>query len=48
MIGRYTGREMGAIWSDENRFRTWLQIEILGCEAMNKLGMVPKLSLIHI
>ncbi len=41
MIPRYTGREIGAIWSDENRFRTWLRIEILGCEAMNKLGFVP-------
>lgn len=45
MIARYTGREMGAIWTDENKFRTWLKIEILACEAMNRLGMVPAADL---
>ena len=29
MIARYTGPEMGAIWTDENKFRTWLKIEII-------------------
>ncbi len=41
MIPRYTGKEMGAIWSDANRFSIWLDIEILACEAMNELGMIP-------
>jgi adenylosuccinate lyase len=36
---------MGNIWSDENKFRIWLQIEILACEAMNKLGVVPAADL---
>jgi adenylosuccinate lyase len=48
MILRYTGKEMGAIWTDENKFRTWLKIEILACEAMNKLGMVPAKDLANI
>jgi adenylosuccinate lyase len=45
MIPRYTLPEMGAIWTDENKFRTWLQIEVLACEAMNKLGQVPAADL---
>lgn len=32
---------MGAIWSDENRFRIWLEIEILACEAQMQMGIVP-------
>ena len=41
MIKRYTSPEMGAIWTEENEFRTMLKVEILACEAMNKLGFVP-------
>ena len=41
MIPRYTRPEMAAIWSDENRFRIWLEIEILACEAMAKAGHIP-------
>jgi len=41
MIPRYTGPEMGAIWTDENKFQTWLDIEIFACEAMHKLGQIP-------
>ena len=48
MIPRYTRPEMGAIWTDENKFRTWLQIEVLACEAMNKLGQVPAADLRNI
>jgi adenylosuccinate lyase len=36
---------MGAIWTDENKFSIWLQIEVLACEAMNKLGIVPDADL---
>ncbi len=39
---------MGAIWTDENKYRTWLQIEVLACEAMNRLGQVPDADLRNI
>jgi adenylosuccinate lyase len=45
MIPRYTSPEMGGIWTDENRFRIWLRIEVLACEAMHKLGLVPAADL---
>ncbi len=48
MIPRYTRPEMGAIWTDENKYRTWLQIEVLACEAMNRLGQVPSADLRNI
>ena len=41
MIDRYTHPDMGNIWTLENEFRTMLKVEILACEAMNKLGIVP-------
>jgi adenylosuccinate lyase len=41
MIERYTRPEIGAIWSDENRFRIWLEIETLAVEAQAELGVVP-------
>lgn len=42
MIPRYTREEMGKIWSDENRFRVWLEIETLACEARAEKGEIPK------
>ncbi len=45
MIPRYTRPEIGNIWSDENKFRIWLRIEILACEAMHKLGVIPAADL---
>ena len=45
MIDRYSREIMQRIWSDENRFRTWLQIEITACEALCKLGQVPEAAL---
>ncbi len=42
MIERYTLPEMGKIWKDEFKFKTWLQIEILACEARSELGEIPK------
>ncbi len=45
MIPRYTGPEMGAIWTDENKFAIWLKIEILACEAMHQMGQVPAADL---
>jgi adenylosuccinate lyase len=41
MIDRYSRPEMGAIWSSQNKFEIWMEIEILACEAQAKLGMVP-------
>lgn len=41
MIERYTLPEMGRIWSEENKFRTWLKVEILACEAFAELGQIP-------
>ena len=41
MIERYTGKKMGAIWSDQNKFSIWLRIEVLACEAMCRMGMIP-------
>jgi adenylosuccinate lyase len=42
LIPRYTRPEMGRIWSDENRFRTWLAVEIAATETLAEAGMVPK------
>ncbi|WP_339197742.1 adenylosuccinate lyase [Aeribacillus sp. FSL K6-8210] len=41
MIERYTRPEMGAIWTEENRFKAWLEVEILACEAWAELGVIP-------
>ncbi len=42
MIARYTRPEMGLIWSDENKFRTWLQVEVAASETLAEAGIVPK------
>ncbi len=42
MIPRYTRPEMARIWSDENRFRTWLAVEVAATEALAAAGIVPK------
>ena len=42
MIPRYTRAEMGRIWSEENRFRTWLRVEIAATETLAEAGIVPK------
>jgi adenylosuccinate lyase len=41
MIARYTRPEMGRIWSDENRFRAWLEVELAASEALAEHGEVP-------
>lgn len=41
MIERYTRPEMGAIWTEENKYRKWLDVEIAVCEAWNDLGKIP-------
>ncbi|MBB5181950.1 adenylosuccinate lyase [Planomicrobium koreense] len=42
MIARYTRPEMGAIWTEENRYNAWLEVEILACEAWAEIGDIPK------
>lgn len=42
MIPRYTRPEMGRIWSEENRFRTWLTVEVAATETLAEAGLVPK------
>jgi adenylosuccinate lyase len=42
LIPRYTRPEMGRIWSDENRFRTWLEVEVAATETLAEAGLVPK------
>jgi adenylosuccinate lyase len=41
MIARYTRPEMGAIWTDENRFQKWLDVEIAVCEVHADMGVIP-------
>ncbi len=42
VIPRYTRAEMARIWSDENRFRTWLAVEVAATETLAEAGLVPK------
>lgn len=42
MLQRYSRPEMAAIWTEENKFKAWLEVEILSCEAWSELGVIPK------
>jgi len=42
LIPRYTRPDMGRIWSEENRFRTWLAVEVAATETLAEAGLVPK------
>ncbi|MEX0805395.1 MAG: adenylosuccinate lyase, partial [Candidatus Binatia bacterium] len=48
MISRYTRPEMGRIWSEENSFQKWLDVEILATEALAQMGRVPKAAIARI
>ncbi|WP_100371651.1 adenylosuccinate lyase [Bacillus sp. FJAT-45037] len=48
MIERYTRPEMGAIWTEENRYQAWLEVEIVACEAWAELGDIPKEDVVKI
>lgn len=48
MIQRYSRAKMAAIWSPKNRYRRWLDIEILACEAMAARGEIPEASMRNI
>jgi adenylosuccinate lyase len=45
MIKRYTRKPMGDIWTDENKYRTWLKVEIAACQAMAEAGKIPRSAL---
>lgn len=45
MIQRYTLKEMGNIWSVENKFQKWLEVEISVCKAWSKIGEIPRQAL---
>jgi adenylosuccinate lyase len=42
MIDRYTLPEMGALWSEETKFRKWLDVEIAVCEVHAEMGTIPR------
>lgn len=42
MIDRYSRAVMKGIWSEENKFKKWLEVEIAVCEAWHKLGLIPE------
>ncbi|MCX8110181.1 MAG: adenylosuccinate lyase [Syntrophorhabdaceae bacterium] len=48
MIKRYSLKRMTDIWEEENKFRKWLEIEVLICEAYAKLGVIPEEDLKNI
>jgi len=45
MIDRYTRPEMQAIWSDEARYRRWLDVEIAACEVLAERGTIPRAAM---
>ncbi|OGC29448.1 adenylosuccinate lyase [candidate division WOR-1 bacterium RIFOXYB2_FULL_48_7] len=45
MIDRYTMPKMREIWSEENKFRKWLEVELAACEAWSSLGKIPREAL---
>jgi len=45
MISRYSRPVLQALWSDENKYATWLKVELAACEAQAKLGKIPKPAL---
>ena len=42
MINRYSRKELTSIWSEENKYKIWLDVEIAAAQAMEKLGQIPK------
>ncbi len=42
MISRYSRKELTSIWSEENKYRIWLDVEIAAAQAMERLGHIPK------
>ena len=42
MISRYSRKELTKIWSDENKYKIWLDVEIAAAQAMEKYKIIPK------
>jgi adenylosuccinate lyase len=42
LIGRYTRAEMGRVWSEENKFQKWLDVELAATETLAEAGIVPR------
>ena len=42
MISRYSRKELVSIWSEENKYKIWLEVEIAAAEAMEKYKIIPK------
>ena len=42
MISRYSRKELTSIWSEENKYKIWLDVEIAAAQAMEKLNQIPK------
>ncbi|HET9531558.1 MAG TPA: adenylosuccinate lyase [Blastocatellia bacterium] len=48
MIDRYTRPEMGAVWTEENKFQKWLDVELAACEVHAERGVIPREAVEHI
>ena len=42
MIKRYSRKELTDIWSEENKYKIWLDVEVAAAQAMEKLGQIPR------
>ena len=42
MISRYSRKELTEIWSEENKYKIWLDVEIAAAQAMEKFKIIPK------
>lgn len=45
MIDRYSRQKMKAVWSEENKYRKWLDVELAVCQAWSELGRIPQAAL---
>jgi adenylosuccinate lyase len=48
MIERYSRAEMAKIWSEETKYQTWFDVELLACEAWAELGKIPRTAVAEI
>ena len=42
MIKRYSRKVLTDIWSEENKYKIWLDVEVAAAQAMERLGQIPK------
>ena len=48
MIERYSRPEMKKVWSEQNKFDKWLQVELAVCEAWTQVGIIPSEDMIKL